>query len=101
MVHASGLTDRMRALILKSFKVTLGLTLFPLAFTCVFGTTVLFAWTGQENASFGTALILVSLAGLFHGFSLLQLVLYRVSGKGMMDNIRQVIRIVILASIAI
>jgi len=101
MVYASGSTERMRALLLKSFKITLGLTLFPLAFISIFGTTIVFAWTGQESASFGTALGLVSLAGLFHGFSLLQLVLYRVSGKAVMDNIRQVLRIVILASIAV
>jgi O-antigen/teichoic acid export membrane protein len=101
MVYASGSAERMRSLLLKSFKITLGLTLFPLAFISVFGTAIVFAWTGQQDASFGTALRLVSLAGLFHGFSLLQLVLYRVSGKALMDNIRQVLRIAILVSIAV
>jgi len=100
MVYASGSAERMRRLLLKSFKVTLGLTLFPLAFISLFGTSILFAWTGQQSSSFGTALGLVSLAGVFHAFSLLQLVLYRVSGKALMDNIRQVLRIVILGSIA-
>jgi len=100
MVYASGSTERMRRLLLKSFKITLGLTLFPLAFISLFGTSILFAWTGQQSSSFGTALRLVSLAGVFHAFSLLQLVLYRVSGKALMDNIRQVLRIVILGSIA-
>jgi len=101
MVYASGSTERMRALLRKSFKITLGLTLFPLAFISIFGTAIVFVWTGEQSASFATALGLVSLAGLFHGFSLLQLVLYRVSGRAVMDNIRQVLRIAILASIAV
>jgi O-antigen/teichoic acid export membrane protein len=101
MVYASGSTERMRRLLLKSFKITLGLTLFPLAFISLFGTSILLAWTGQQSPSFRTALSLVSLAGVFHAFSLLQLVLYRISGKALMDNIRQVLRIVILGSIAL
>jgi O-antigen/teichoic acid export membrane protein len=101
MVYASGSAERMQALLRKSFKITLGLTLLPLAFISIFGTTIVFAWTGERSTSFATALGLVSLAGLFHGFSLLQLVLYRVSGRAVMDNIRQVLRIVILASIAV
>ncbi len=98
-VYASGSHEKMQALLLKSFKVTLGLTLFPLAFISVFGSSMVFAWTGQREATIRTALILVSLAGLFKGLSLLQLVLYRISGKALLDNIRQILRIVILASI--
>lgn len=101
MIYASGSTERMRALLVKSFKVTLGLTLFPLGFISVFGTNIVFAWTGQVQTSFGTALKLVCLAALFGGFSMLQLVLYRVSGRAVMDNIRQVLRIAVLASIAV
>jgi len=101
MVYASGSPDKMRALLVKSFKVTLALTLFPLGFISVFGTRIVYAWTGQEQPSFGTALKLVCVAGLFSGFSMLQLVLYRVSGRAVMDNIRQVLRIVVLASIAV
>ena len=101
LVYASGSTERMRALLVKSFKVTLALTLFPLGFISVFGMNIVFAWTGQDQPSFGTALKLVCLAGLFSGFSMLQLVLYRVSGRAVMDNIRQVLRIVVLAFIAV
>lgn len=101
MVYASGVAERMRTMVVKSFKVTLGLTLFPLAFIAIFGTTIVFAWTGQADASFAGALRLVCLAGLFKAFSLLELVLYRVSGKALMDNIRQVLRVVILLGIAL
>ncbi len=100
MIYASGSIERMQALLVKSFKVTLGLTLFPLGFMSIFGASIVFAWTGQAQTSFGTASKLVCLAALFSGFSMLQLVLYRASGRAMMDNIRQVLRIAVLASIA-
>ncbi len=101
MLYASGSIERMQAFVAKSYKVTLGLTLFPLAFISLFGTQIVFAWTGQEPASSGAALKLLCLAGLFNGFSMLQLVLYRASGRALMDNLRQVLRIVILVSIAV
>jgi O-antigen/teichoic acid export membrane protein len=101
MVYASGSRERMQSLLVTSFKVTLALTLLPLGFISVFGTSIVYAWTGQEQPSFGEALRLVSAAGLFSGFSTLQLVLYRVSGRAIMDNIRQALRIAVLASIAL
>lgn len=100
MVYASGAVERTRALMLKSFKVTLGLSLFPLAFIAAFGTTLVFAWTGQTRPEFRTALCLVSGAALFQSLSMLQLVLYRASGKALMDNVRQFLRIVTLLTIA-
>jgi hypothetical protein len=81
--------------------VTLGLSLLPLAFLSAFGTTIVLAWTGQTDPSFRIAMYLVCLAGPFKAFSLLGLVLYRVSGKAVLDNIRQGLRIVILLLIAI
>jgi len=96
MVFASGSAERMKALLSKAFKVTLGLSLFPLGFIAVFGPTVAYAWTGQIDPSFRSAFWLVSLRALFGAFSLLALVLYRVSGKALLDNIRQVLRIVII-----
>ncbi|MGA2696609.1 MAG: hypothetical protein ABSE92_11135, partial [Terriglobales bacterium] len=101
MVYASGSAEQMRRLIVKAFKITMGLCLFPLAFIAVFGTTMVLAWTGQADSSFRLGLWIVCLAGFFQGFSVLGLVLYRVSGKALLDNIRQGIRIVILFSIAI
>src|SRR5205823_12293959 len=59
MVYASGCTERMNMLIIKSFKVTLGLTLLPLAFIVTFGVSMVFVWTGQSDLSFRTALWLV------------------------------------------
>jgi hypothetical protein len=91
----------MGTLITKSFKLTLGLTLFPLAFLSCFGTTIVFAWTGETNPSFRVGLWLLAAAGLFQSFSILGLVLYRVSGRALMDNIRQVLRIATLLSITV
>jgi O-antigen/teichoic acid export membrane protein len=99
MVYASGSHEEMRKLITKSFKITLGLCLFPLAFIAFFGPTMVFAWTGQADPSLQIALWLVCAAGFFQAFSVLGLVLYRVSGNALLDNIRQALRIVCLLSI--
>ncbi len=99
MVYASGSQEEMRKLITKSFKITLGLCLFPLAFIAAFGPTMVFAWTGQADSSLQIALWLVCAAGFFQAFSVLGLVLYRVSGKALLDNIRQGLRIACLLSI--
>jgi O-antigen/teichoic acid export membrane protein len=99
MVFASGSAERMQALLSKAFKVTLGLSLFPLGFIAVFGPTMAYAWTGQSDPSFRSAFWFVSLRALFAAFSLLALVLYRVSGKALLDNIRQVLRIVIILAV--
>jgi O-antigen/teichoic acid export membrane protein len=99
MVYASGSQEEMRKLITKSFKITLGLCLFPLAFIAFFGPTMVFAWTGQAASSLRVALWMVCAAGFFQAFSVLGLVLYRVSGNALLDNIRQGLRIVCLLSI--
>ena len=96
LVFASGSVETMKTLVLKAFKTTFGISVLPLAVICASGTTILYAWTGQKDPSFETFLLLMSLAGLFQALSLLQLVLYRASGKSLMDNIRQALRIVIL-----
>jgi len=96
LIFASGSVEQMKVLVLKAFKTTFGLSVLPLGVICASGPTILYAWTGHKDASFPTFLLLMSLAGLFQALSLLQLVLYRASGKSLMDNIRQVIRIVIL-----
>lgn len=93
MVYASGSTERMAALIRKAFKVTLLMTLFPLAAMCAFGTYFIQAWTGQTDSHFRGALWLLSLGLLLQSFSVLALVLYRTSGKAVLDNIREILRI--------
>ena len=99
MVFASGSTERMKALLSKAFKVTLGLSLFPLGFIAVFGPTMAYAWTGQTDPKFRSAFWFVCLRALFAAFSLLALVLYRVSGKALLDNIRQILRIAIIVGV--
>ncbi len=100
-MYGAGSAREMNLLIAKSFKVTLGLALLPLGFFSVFGTTVVYAWTGEAIPTLRITLWLICLAGFFSTFSVLGLVLYRVSGKALLDNIRQALRIIILLSIAI
>ena len=96
MVYASGSQERMQTLLNKSFKVTLGLSLFPLGFIAVFGSTLAWAWTGEKSPLFHGAFWLVSAKAFFGAVSLLALVLYRMSGKALLDNVRQVIRILFI-----
>jgi O-antigen/teichoic acid export membrane protein len=93
MVFATGESDRLRRLLSKSFKVTLAMTLAPLALISLFGTYMVEAWTGQTDPSFHYAIWLVCLALLFQTFSQLGLVLYRATGGALMDNIREIIRL--------
>ena len=101
MVFASGSSERMQALLSKAFKVTLGLSLFPLGFIAVFGPTMAYAWTGQTDSRFRSAFWFVCLRALFAAFSLLALVLYRASGRALLDNIRQVLRIALIIGVAV
>jgi O-antigen/teichoic acid export membrane protein len=99
MVFASGSAEQMRVLLKKAFKISMILVVLPLAFIAAFGRIVLLAWTGESNSQIGLALCLVCAAGLFKALSLLEVVLYRVSGKSLLDNLRQVLRIVMLLGI--
>lgn len=101
MIFASGSSERMNNLLVKSFKVTLGLTLIPLALISAFGKFAIAAWIGRADDSFHLALYLVSLSTLFQAFSVLGLVLYRASGKAVLDNIREVLRILALIPVII
>jgi O-antigen/teichoic acid export membrane protein len=99
MVFASGSVGRIEALLSKAFKVTLGLSLFPLGFAAVFGPTIAYAWTGQTDPAFGSTFWLVCTRSLFAAFSLLALVLYRATGKVLLDNIRQALRILVIVGV--
>jgi O-antigen/teichoic acid export membrane protein len=99
MVFASGSNEGMRKLLSKSFKVTLLMTIAPLAVISAFGTYGITAWTGLTDSNFQTVLILLSLQALLQSFALLSLVLYRSSGKALMDNLREVARLAILAPV--
>jgi O-antigen/teichoic acid export membrane protein len=101
MVYASGSVEKMQALVVKAFKVTLGLALLPMGFIAVFGPTMAYAWTGETDPSFQLAFWLVCSAFLFRAFSMLSFVLYRTSGKALMDNVLQVLRSLIMLSIVV
>ena len=100
MVLGSQSAERVKLFLAKTFKITLAVSLPPLALVAAFGTTLVFAWTGQTSAQFRTAIWLCSLAALFKVISLLQLVLYRASGGAVHDNIRQVLRIGVILVVA-
>jgi len=96
MVYASGAIEKMRMLVIKSFKATLLMSLPLLTFVSAFGVIIVLAWTGTTNASLTVVLIWVSLISLFGTFSVLGAVLYRISGQALMDNLKEVIRIILL-----
>jgi O-antigen/teichoic acid export membrane protein len=100
-VYNSGSAEEMNRLIYKSFKVTLALSLLPLAFLAVFGTTIVYVWTGQSPGALQVTLWLLCITGFFYSFSLLALVLYRTSGRALHDNIRQLLRILMLLTVAL
>jgi O-antigen/teichoic acid export membrane protein len=101
MVYASGDAARMGNLLHKAFKVTLAFALIPLSLIACFGATIVFAWTGQNAPQFRVALGLVALAGAFQAVSVLGVVLYRISGNALLDNLRQVLIIVTLLSVTL
>jgi O-antigen/teichoic acid export membrane protein len=101
MVFASGSTEQMRLFLAKSFKATLAAALLPLSFVAAFGTVMIFAWTGEADPRFQTTLWLIALASLLRAVSLLQLILYRASGRALLDNIRQVLRIAAILVVAV
>ncbi len=96
MVYATGESERLRRLLAKSFKVTLIMTLTPFALISVFGMYIVRAWTGQTDPDFHYAIWLMCLTLLFQSFSTLGLVLYRVGGGAVMDNVFQAIRLAAL-----
>jgi O-antigen/teichoic acid export membrane protein len=101
MVFAAGSAAQMKTLINKSFKVTLVLGLFPLAFLAVLGPRIVLAWTGQATSSLRAAFWLVCAGAVFQAFSTLGLVLYRATGRVLLDNIRLLSQVSILVLIAL
>jgi O-antigen/teichoic acid export membrane protein len=101
VLYASGSHERMQALVTKAFKVALGLTLFPLGFVCIFGPTMVYAWTGQSDPAFRLAFFFICGKGFFGALSILALVLYRISGRALLDNVRQLIRILMIAIVGL
>jgi O-antigen/teichoic acid export membrane protein len=101
LIYSSGSIEKMNRLITKAFKITLGLTFFPLAFLAVFGKSIVFAWTGKAPGELQVTLTWLCLTGLFWSFSILALVLYRSSGRALHDNVRQALRIVMLLCVAL
>ena len=98
-VYASATPERMRLFALKSFKATWALSFVPLAFVGCFGSMMVMAWTGQSAASLPEILLLLCLGGLFRSFSSVARVLYRVSGRSLMDNAQLLSMLLILGCV--
>lgn len=101
MVFASRSPDKMKRLVQKGFKATVAISLLPLALATAFGTSVIFAWTGQKDPRLQVALCIICLSTEFAAFSMFSLTLYRASGKALVDNLREVLRIGVLVPIVI
>jgi O-antigen/teichoic acid export membrane protein len=100
MIYGSGSTENMRLLLVKAFKVVIVLSLLPLAFIGSFSELIVYAWTAQDHPSIYVAMWLICIAGFFKAIAVLELVLYRISGKAVIDNVRQASRIVILLGLS-
>jgi O-antigen/teichoic acid export membrane protein len=101
VVFALGSRERSKSFFAKSFKVTLMASLPPLAGVAAFGPTIVLAWTGQVDHWFRMAIWLCALAASFKALAVLQLVLYRASGKAVLDNVWQLIRLTAILVVAI
>jgi O-antigen/teichoic acid export membrane protein len=100
LVFASGSGERLARFFRKSFKITVAVSLAPLAFVGAFGAPLVFVWTGQTSSQFSVAIWLTCLSSFFNSISRLQLVLYRASGNALHDNVRQAFRLLALAALA-
>jgi O-antigen/teichoic acid export membrane protein len=94
MVYATGESERLRRVLAKSFKVTLAITLTPLALISIFGTDMVQAWTGRTDPAFHFVIWLLCVVVLLQAFSTMALVLYRAAGGAVMDNVFQAMRLV-------
>jgi O-antigen/teichoic acid export membrane protein len=100
MVYALASRDRMQRFLVSAFRATLGLSILPMGFIAVFGPTAAYAWTSQRDSLFVPCFWLVCATAVFKAPSLVGLVLYRTSGKSVLDNVRQVLRIGIVGAVA-
>lgn len=101
VIFATGSPEQLARFFKQSFKVTVAITLLPLAFVAAFGALLVFAWTGQIGNHLSDAIWLLCLGGFFNSISRLQLILYRASGHALHDNIRQAFRLGVLGVFSI
>lgn len=93
MVYATRESEKLRKLVAKSFKVTLALTLIPLALISFFGVYMVQVWTGRADPAFHYAIWLICSVLFVQAFSTVAVVLYRASGGALMDNLFQLVRL--------
>jgi O-antigen/teichoic acid export membrane protein len=99
LVYASRANEQIQLLMKKVFKWTLVLTISPLAFVSVFGTTLAMAWTGQTDPLIRIGLWWLCIAAAFSAISRSGLILYRAHGGALMDILRQLLAMVALLAV--
>ncbi len=100
-VYASAASAKMKALVETAFKATFGLVLFPMGYVFFFGPVLAYAWTGEHNPAFRLAFRLLCLKAVFAGFARVAFVLYRVSGRVVLDTMRLVLCVLMTTATAI
>jgi O-antigen/teichoic acid export membrane protein len=101
LIFTSGSHERIAKFLEKSFKITLAVSLIPLAFVSMLGALLVLAWTGQTNSEFPAAIGLTCLYGMLGSVSRIQLVVYRAAGHALHDNIRQIFYLGLLAALGL
>jgi len=86
LVYASSSVKQHNDFILKSFKAMAVISILPLAFIALYGTKMVFVWTGRTDPLLEGAVCLLCAADVCKSLSSLCRVLYRVSGGAVMDN---------------
>jgi O-antigen/teichoic acid export membrane protein len=101
MIHAAGSTERMQRLVAKAFKFMFVTTFTPLALISLFAADFILAWTGQAQRDFSAAVAWQAAAAFLQAVSGLSAVVYRSSGRALMDNIRGGLRIGVLLALLV
>lgn len=86
LVYAASSVKQHNDFIIKSFKAMVVISILPLAFIALYGTKIVFVWTGKTDPSLEGAVCLLCAADVCKALSSLCRVLYRVSGGAVMDN---------------
>jgi len=96
LLYTSQASEQIRQMMNKTFKWTLVVTISPLAFVAVFGTTLVMAWTGQADPLFRTGLWWLCLAAACTAICRTGLILYRAKGGAVMDILLQIVVMIAL-----
>lgn len=95
LVYASGSVEQIQSFIVKSFKAMSVITVVPLAFIALYGTQIVWVWTGKSDPLLKGTICLLCAAGFCRSLSSLFRVLYRASGGAVMDNAQLILTLAV------